>query len=945
MRLLGPVEIRVGTGVVRPSAAKVRTLLALLALHHDQALSAEVIADRLWAGDPPRSAASLVRTYVSELRRVLPGGPDRIERAGSGYLLRLGPDELDVDRFDSLAGAADDAGLSRREVAERLQRALQLWRGPPLTELGDDDLARGEVARLEERRWAVIEALAEAELGLGLHESVVARLEAAVHEAPLREHVVATLMVALYRCGRQAEALAAFQRLRRALADDLGLDPSPEIRQLESAILGQDPSLAAPGQPTGNVPPSLTSFVGRDAEIEELSGLIEHRRLVTVTGVGGCGKTRLALEVVRRMKHPDGVWFVELASCRSAVDVGAAVLNVLEIEQRPDEDAVSAMRRSLKGRHLLLVLDNCEQVAGECASLSNSILQAVPEAAVLATSRSALGSPGELVWSLEPLATPDEGDGPATSGAYPAARLFAERMSAARGGAPPRPDEWAAIGTLCRRLDGLPLAIELIAPKAATLSVTDLAEHMAADPVDGATAISGVEHQRSLSACVHWSLELLDAEHRRLLERVCLLPGWFTSAPAAAVAGYADDRDVRLGLGHLAGQSLLQTSHGARSRFRMLETVRQVVRTTVDDGDATDGLDALVAWAAEWCESVEPSLRGPEATELHRELSLQRDIIHAALEHGLSGADPEGAVRIAASVSATWAQSGHFVEGQRWLDRAVVAADDLAPALRMRLLIASGTNLMMLGDLDRSRRHIDAALSLARSSAGGGETLRTLLWAAHASLTGGDRDTSATLYAEALDLARHRQDSSSAASALAGMGDVAVESGDLEGGAALHLRSLAEFRAAGDRHGEGQALLNVADVDRRSQRFADADAGFEAAAATFAAIADRSCSAAALEGRAHVAFDSGRLDDAELLYLTAIDMRRELQQQHLTAADLVALARVLAAAARWGEAAAALGAAGEDSDPLAEWLRRELGDREYLRAWAEGSIDRLRPPT
>lgn len=945
VRLLGPIDVVVDGEITRPSAPKVRMLLAMLALDANQPVSTEALADRLWAGAPPATAASVLRTYITQLRRILPDGAARLERDGDGYRLRLGPDELDSARFHAAIAAAGEPRLSKSERAGVLRVALSCWRGDPLAELADDPRARTEAVRLAERRWEAVESLADVQLDLGLHDTVATELQAAVQEEPLREQLAARLMLALYRCGRQADALAAFQRLRRDLVEGLGLEPSPELRKLEAAILDQDPALSAPARRLGNVPATLSSFVGRQDELDRLLAALATHRLVTLTGPGGCGKTRLALEAAARVDdRPDGAWFVDLTARRHPADVASAVLSAVGIDQRPDESSSTTLHHALGDRRLLLVLDNCEHLVAACAELASSLLGSAADIAVLATSRSTLAVPGEQVWHVPPLAVPSPGDDPSAVARSPAAQLLADRITEARGGRSLRGDEWPAVAELCQRLDGLPLAIELVAAKGATLSVTDLAEAVGRQVIEGDARAFGPEHHRSVAACVHWSLALLDDEHRRLLRRACLLPGAFSAAAAAAVAGLAQEGDALAGLAHLAGQSLLQPQLGARSRFRVLETVRQVVGATVDDAEAEEALDGLVRWAALQAESAEPLLRGPDAVRLLDDLEADLEPLRVALDHGLSRPDPTDGVRIAASISALWAYRGYLVEGDQWLTRALGRSGEVTPTLRMHLLVASGTHRMTLGDVDGLRRNVDAALTLARASGEAAPLLRTLLWAAHAVRLHGGNDAAAALYQDAFTLAGASHDESSVASALAGLGDVAAGRGDLDEAATLHLRALAAFRSAGDPHGHGQALLNVAEVDRRAGRHTEADAGFTEAAEVFATISDRSCMAACGEGRARVATDAGGLDAAARLYRSAIDVRRELHQDRHAEADLVALAAVLADAGRPLEAASALGEAGDDVHPLAQALRRQLGDRPYLTAWADGRLARHAPP-
>lgn len=938
VRLLGPVEIVVGAHVVRPSAAKVRALLSLLALDANVPVPADALVDRLWTGQPPRSAASVLRTYVTQLRRHFEDGDARLTRTGDGYALQLRRDELDVSRFDEAVATATKPGLEAHAVVALLEQALAMWRGAPYAELHDDPRAQAESARLQARRWAAVAALADAELDLGLHEAAAARLEASVREEPLLEQLVGGLMVALYRSGRQADALAAFQRLRRALVEELGLEPSAELRRLESSVLTQDPSLDAPVRQRGNVPAPVTSFVGRDDDTARLVDLLATSRLVTLTGPGGSGKTRLAVEVARRIEdRPDGVWFVELAA-RGGADVVIAILESMDIEPPSGQDAIAFARATLHDRRLLVVLDNCEHIASACAEAAVALLHAAPAMTVLATSRSALAVPGEVVWPVTPLPTPAPGARSEEVEAAPAVRLLVDRVAAARGGRPPAA-EWEAVAELSRRLDGLPLAIELIAPRASVLSISDLTRSISAHLADASGPPGDDARRRDLASCVQWSVSLLLDGDRALLERVTLLPGWFSPRPAAAVSGCSEEQ-ATIGLVRLASHSLLESARDGSSRLRMLETVRAVVRRSLADVEAGRALDALARTTADWAEAIEPSLRGPGSARVLGDLDAEREVLHATLDHALSSADPTDGLRIAAAISAFWTQRGHLVDGARRLDRAVAMSAEAPPVLRVRLLVSAGTHLMAMGDLDGFREQVEAALDLVRTVADDEAMVRVLLWAGHAVNLRGEHAAAAALYGEALSLADTAGDASSRASALAGLGDVAASADRLDEAASLHLRSLSEFRAAGDAHGEGQALLNLAEIDRRSAQLAGSRRRLDEAESVFTSIADRSCLAATVEGRARIAADEGRLDEAEQLYFTALGIRRDLEQDRHASDDLRAMASLRARAGRPLDAAAALGAAGDDDGALAVELRAELGERVYLTAWSEGSLER-----
>lgn len=934
MRLLGPLELAVGSERVPLPAPKVRALLGLLAVDANTPVPSASLVDRLWAGRPPESAASVLRTYVSQLRVAMPDGADRLVRSAAGYELRLREHELDASAFTAELAAATAAGVSPFERARLLRSALRLWRGPPLAELADDPRACAEAARLQAARWAAVEALADAELAVGRPDVAVAELEPAVHQEPLREQLVARLMLALYRSGRQAEALAAYRQARRALLDELGVDPSPELRRLEARILQQDAGLDAPPS-AGNLPTPLTPLVGREPDLERLAAALAANRLVTLTGPGGAGKTRLALAAAAAATGwPDGACLVELATCRSATQVPVAALAALGVPQRLDEPPAATLRSFLAERRMLLLVDNCEQVARAAADLVAGLLPAAPGVAVLATSRSPLGVAGELVLPVAPLGVPGAADDPGVIAKSPAAVLLAQRVAAARGGHGPAPHEWPAVGELCRRLDGLPLALELVAAKAGALSLGDLAGTLDRQLFQ-AKAPEQPDHRGGLAGCVQWSLELLSERSREALQQLSGVPGPFSTAAAAAATG-CSRADVVAVLGELADASLVQPVAAGSGRFRLLETVRQVVRSRLDGATAEATLDRLTAWAADWTEELAHGLRGPSAVSSLDLVEQELPLLHAALEHALSGRDPQAAVRIASAMSPVWAYRGYVRDGQRWLDRTLAVADPVPPALRVRLMVAAGTHRLVVGDVEGFGRLVGPALALARDGVGTPDMLKALLWAARALVLRDARAAARELYEEALRLARARDDLSSAASALAGLGDVAAAGGELAAAEDLHRQSLALFRAAEDPHGEGQALLNLAETDRLAGRLPAADAGFRAARSAFERIADRSCIAACDEGRARVADDDGRHDDAAGLLHDVVAVRRDLGQDRPAASAAAALARVLADGGRAYEAAVALSHADDPTGALAERLRAELGDRRFVEAWAEG---------
>jgi DNA-binding SARP family transcriptional activator len=424
---------------------RLRTLLALLLVDPGRVVTTERLIDGLYGGNPPRGAANALQSQVSRLRQLLreqdrPG--PLVEFHPAGYRLAVDADQVDAHRFQRLAAEGRRALASgdRPRAAALLREALDLWRGPALADAGNVPFARAQAVRLEELRVSVIEDRAEAELALGGRPELVAELEQLVAAYPLRERLRGLLMRALYADGRQAEALAVFEQARRTLAEELGTDPSPELAAVHLAVLRADSSLAHPAEreaPARRLPAQLTSFVGRAEEVRRVGKLLGEARLVTLTGPGGAGKSRLAIEAAGR--EAGDVGFVDLALVGEGTDVPLAMLGALGLrdaallsppapgQRDPPPDIIGRLVAALADRRMLLVLDNCEHVVEAAAGLAHRLLSACPMLRVLATSREPLGITGETLWPVPPLALPPPGTAPTEALGYPAARLFADR--------------------------------------------------------------------------------------------------------------------------------------------------------------------------------------------------------------------------------------------------------------------------------------------------------------------------------------------------------------------------------------------------------------------------------------------------------------------------------------------------------------------------------------
>jgi predicted ATPase/DNA-binding SARP family transcriptional activator len=721
---------------------------------------------------------------VSELRAALrPGRPDRdaglLTRTG-GYLLRVAAGALDADAFERLAAAGERARAAGDHARGRahLGAALALWQGPALAEFADEPFARIEAARLEELRLRALEGRLACDLALGRASELVAELEALVAAHPLRERFWWQLMVALYRSGRQGEALRAYQDARRLLADQLGVDPGADLQRLQAAILRHDQELDPPGARTspGNLPAPLTGFVGRQRDLAEIRTLMRSDRLVTLTGVGGAGKSRLAVEVAAasRPDFPDGTWLVELAALTQPGLVPSAAAAALGVSEHPRRPLVDVLADRLAGAEALLVLDNCEHVVDEAAEVADRLLHGCAGLRILATSRERLGLTGERLRPVAGLAVPPAGAADAaTVGLAEAVRLLVQRAAAVQPGFALSDATAAAVARICQRLDGLPLALELAAAGVNAFGVGQIAARLD-DRLELLTRGSrtALPRHQTLRAVVDWSYQTLDLPQRRLFDRLSVFVGGFTLEAAEAVGG--GDRVPEL-LASLVDKSLLATEEPAAlaPRYRMLETLRAYgLERLAESGAAAQQRDRHAAYMLDLVRSARRELRGARQPVWLRRLEAEHGNLRAALEWSIERGDAGTAVRLAGSLYPLWDRHGHYREGRRWLSR-VLAMDGPVPAL-------------VRG------RALDSAAGLA--------------------VIQGDLDAATGAAAEAATLCRQAGDRAGVARALTTTGFVAIYAGDLPRASRVLTESLRHARAAADQWSEGFALMYLACV-------------------------------------------------------------------------------------------------------------------------------------
>jgi predicted ATPase/DNA-binding SARP family transcriptional activator len=905
--LLGPFEVRGDDGDRLPVAgARLRALIARLALAGGQPVSTSALAEAVWAGEPPADPANALQGLVSRARRAL-GGRAAIVASAAGYRLAVEPDDVDALAFERLAAAGD------------VEEALALWRGPALTDVGD--FAAPYALRLSDLRLDATADWLARELAAGRAGAHVAELESLAASHPLNEKITALAMRALAAVGRQADALAAYERLRARLADELGIDPGEQVRAAHLEVLrGQVRPAPGPGdggrRRRGNLRAQLTSFVGREAEIEQLIAALGSFRLVTLAGPGGAGKTRLAAQVASAVCDagqlaPDGVWVAELASVTAASDVPQAVLDSVGLREARltldgsgtrlavSRDARTRLADTLAEARALLVLDNCEHLIDACAHLADALLARCPGLRVMATSREPLGIVGEYLMAVPPLPP-----GPATM-------LFADRAAAASPGFTLAEQDEPLVAGIVRRLDGLPLAIELAAARLRTLPLAEIARRLD----DRFRLLTGgsrtaLPRHRTLRAVVEWSWDLLTPPERLLAERFSVFPAGATAEAVARVCGVDADAVDDL-LGCLADKSLLSrgetvprvpgprdTAEGPSPaadmtvRLRMLETIREFgAGRLAGHADAGQVRRRHAEYYSALMNEAAPHLLTRDQLSWLRALRGDRDNILAALRYWCDEGDAARAITLSVSVAIMafllgnyWDLAGVFrraaavpgdadpglrtIAGALSAVMAAVAADDGAgpanergcPGLTDRIDALDFEKVpfagllrpayaMLIHDEARARRYVEEGL------ASQDEWLVAFMWILSAGLAqnSGDMDTLRAASARALALFSELGERWGLSAALQLAASVRLMDGDLDGAAAAFSEASRLRAELGTREDECRIRLQLADIAARRGDIGAAGEFYASALAIAEAegtgmdVAIASCAAAVFE--------------------------------------------------------------------------------------------------
>lgn len=898
IRLLGPLDVRLGGRPVEVSGGKRHRLLAVLALRRGRVVAVDELVDALWGDHLPAAPRNAIQHHVARLRAAL--GQESIVRSSDGYALC--DTSVDVVRFQELLAEARGA-LREGDAqagAESIELALALWRGPALQGLTETEWLGAEARRLEALRVDALEERFETALALGEHREIASALRATLDENPFRERLWGQLMLTLYRGGRQMDALETFQEARGVLAEQLGLEPGPELRRLQEAILAHDPAIAAvvAAGRRGKLPSPITSFVDREREMAEVMALLREQRLVTLTGPPGVGKSRLAVEVAWLLERDlrDGAWLVELARAGSAAGVERVLADA--VDARGPDPLARAIAR-LRNAEAILVLDACEHALADAARVASAVLPACPGVRVLATSREVLHLAGEVPVTLRPLPTPEAA---ATGGAAsPAVQLFAVRARAARPGFELTAEAVPLAAELVRRVDGLPLAIELVAARVKVLGLTELnslverrlallRDRSPSDPIG--TALRGL---------VEWSYDLLDADEKTLLHQLAVHRSGasLSSLLAAAEKNGLDQATVNYLVAALVDRSIISVSFpDEEARYDVLDTVREyALERLAESGSLDAARKAHAQYFAALADAARRGLRGPEWRTWVRRLELDRYNLWVALTYARDLPDPAVAIRLGAPLGWYFSLASRVSEGRRFLQIVLdTTTDDAPPGSRIELLAWLCFLATEELDFDAAVEAGNRALALGAGTPALSESALLRVTLAIALTHSGDfkqasafADEARARYGEA------RDDWGVALSSLVRAG-VATGTGDV--------CTVASMAAKGRRHSEAigydaflpTALLFEAWVaERRNDRRAAADAYRRALDVSHRAEL-RDHAAFALAGLGSVALTGGDVSRAEQLARRALAAAEAARAPWVAAHARVQLGRALAAA-------------------------------------------------
>ena len=826
--MLGPLRVTREGEPIPLTSGRQRALLGTLLIAGGRTVPAERLIEAVWGDDLPSNPANTLQHGIAQLRKLLEPGrrrgepPQLIRSEAAGYRLDLEGHELDAVDFESQLAAGrvlldDGAGVAAAGV---LRAALELWSGSAYEDFAYDDFARAEADRLEELRIQAREALVDATAAAHGPEASVADLEALVAEFPYREALWAKLMTALYQSGRQAEALRVYRRASDTLGDGLGIAPSVGLRELEEQILLQDPALAAAPRRVvvHNLPAPATPLIGREEALGAAVEFVRSGRLTTVTGAGGSGKTRLAVEagLATAADFPDGVWMVRLDDLSDSDLLAATIGAVVGMPENRDTTVLETLATYLADKRAMILLDNCEHLVDAVADLVDSLLARCPALTVLATSQVALSLTGEQRLPLPPLRLPGEQGSPFDDIAgVPAVALFLDRAAETDPGLEHSPETLAAAANIVTALDGIPLAIELAAARTDLLTPVEIAQRLGdrfevLDP--GTRAVP--ERHRTLRAAVTWSHDLLSPGDQVFFDCLGVFAGGFDVAAAAAVTEVGEGETLAT-LGRLLRRSLLtrESAAGVGSRYRMLETLRLfATEKTTASGRSRGARDLHLDHYAAAVRVLDRRLGGSEQREAFAVMLAEQDNIRAAMAWSLESGRLEPGIAIAAYSSRFWDWRGSLAEASTWLTRFLDAGPEEALPNVGLLTSWAGYFAWELGEEERSARLVAEAERIGSEQGDHFSRGAAMTGAALQARSHGDHAAAIRIVAEIRDIAAAAEEPWLAAWADNHDGLSLLAAGDPNAAERAARASLEAFGELGDRRATGWALTVLAQV-------------------------------------------------------------------------------------------------------------------------------------
>lgn len=931
--VLGPFHLKVNGEFVELDGRKPQILLAALLVNAGKVVPTDLLMDALWDSTPPPSARNLVQVYVSAIRKAIAAGASSgsghatIVTRHPGYLLAIEERQLDSKRFESGVNEARRAlaeGQVRRGV-DRFRKALGLWRGAAFVDFAYASFVQAEAARLESMRLHSIEDRIDAELSLGLHNDVLAELEGLVVRHPLRERLRAQLMLALYRCGRQADALGVYREGTRILAESLGVAPSSELEELEMAIILRDRSLdvahdsinardreryvlashlndgastpnsvveqrtnANLGLPDeaphpGNLPRPSTKFIGRENELDEIRHALGASQLVTLTGTAGSGKTRLAIQAGNELlrRYPDGVWFFDLSRLSDKDEVADEIARTLGIRQHSNRPVAETLLHYLEGRTILLILDNCEHLLEQCRSVITMVTDAAPNTRVLTTSRKGLDVEGEAVVEVSPFETPSLQDArnPSQLKDWKVVKLLVNRANEVNPDLALDRQNAGAIATICQRLDGIPLAIELAAARLDVLTPHQLSEYLT-DRLDVLVAQSTqrTERHQTLRAALDWSYDLLTAEDRSVLRALSVFGGDAAPESLEHVCGQLglSRPQVLDALRHLGASSLVRGfSDGSSMRYRVLETIREYSRELLPPNEARLLADAHLEWFLRLAEEAESHFRDPDQAMWLDRLEREHDNLRAALRWAQSERRAADLIQMAGALWFFWYVRGYLSEGYGWLQE-VVSRPNAKSSYLNRALHGTAVLALNLGFNQEAEQLCREVLALCKEDSRPEDEALALNILGLIARYEADYDQANALHYRALAVATTCDSKLQIGVSLNFLGLVAWYEDDPKKALELIEESSKIFRDLGDLWTYSLSLTFLGHAAAAEERFGTAIALFQEGLSISHRLRNPSITTVCLEGLAKIADVSGESDKAPRLLSESMRLHETL---------------------------------------------------------------------